>query len=279
MSYETRPSRWWTVGVVTCGVLVLVAALIAAAQLDLAWAVLAASATLPGFLVMRAETRQPRRVVASLDGLDITGHRRTQRFSWNEVRGARRRDVIGFSDVDTFLELGSGELVTLPKGTPGGAVEAWRGRVDGGLPELRLPQVWCVPPQEDAMGPVQVMSLVNLIALVALNAGLHLLDFDPLYVLAGYLVVGSVVFLALPHLSRPLLTADRDGLTIRAWRRKFIPWSQVTDVRRKDRYGPEVVVELASGEQHELLGPDEDVVRGWWRLAVPEPRTTEDRPG
>ena len=272
MSYETRPSRWWSVGVVAAAVAVLAAALAAAAQLDLAWAVVAATATLPGALLIAAEGRQPRRVAASSDGLAVTGRRHAQRFPWDQVRGARRRDLVGFPDVDTCLELGTGELVTLPGGTPGGTVEAWRERVDGGRPEPRLPQVWRVPPRDEAAGSVQVMNLVNLAALLTVTAGPQLLDLDSRYVLAGYLVVACAVFLLLPHLSRPLVTADQEGLRFRARRKKDILWSQVVDVRRKGRYDPEVVIELASGEQQEVLGPDEDVVRGWWRLAVPDDR-------
>lgn len=270
MSYETRPSRWWSVGVIVAGVAVLAAALTAAAQLDLAWAVVAVTAMLPTALLIRAEGRQPRRVLASADGLEVSGRRHAQQLTWDQVDLTRRRDLVGFSDVDTYLERADGALVRLPRGTPGGVVEAWRERVDGARPGPRLPQAWHPAPEADVTGPVQVMNLVNLVALLAGQVLLHLVDLDARYLLAVYLVVACAVFTLLPRLSRPLVTADHDGLTIRAWRRKHIPWSQVTDVRRKGRYDPEVVVELASGEQHELPGPDEDVVRGWWRLAVPE---------
>lgn len=270
MSYETRPSRWWSVGIVAAAAAVLAAALAAAAQLDLAWAVVAVTATLPGALLVRAEGQQPRRVAASSDGLEINGRRHAQQLPWEQVRGARRRDLIGFPDVDTYLELGTGELVKLPKGTPGGAVEAWRERVDGGRPEPRLPQAWRATPDDSTQGPIQLLNLVNLVTILVVNVVIRLADFSVAWLLAGYLLLGSVALLALPLLPRYVITADHDGLTIRAWRSERIPWSQVTDVRRKGRYDAEVVVELASGEQHEVLGPDEDVVRGWWRLAVPD---------
>lgn len=279
MSFETRPSRWWSVGMVAAAVAVLAAGLVAAVQLDLAWAVLAATATLPGALLLVAEGRQPRRVAALPDGLAVTGRRYAQELPWEQVRGARRRDLIGFPDVDTYLELGTGELVELPRGTPGGAVEAWRERVDGGRPESRLPQAWHATPEDSPQGPLQVLNLGNLLTLLLVNVVIRLADFSVAWLLAGYLVLGSAAFLALPLLPRGVITADHDGFTFRAWRRKHVPWSEVTDVRRKGRYDAEVVVELASGEQHELLGPDEDVVRGWWQLAVPDGPHSRLTPG
>gem|GEM_PF-5989536 len=198
---------------------------------------------------------------------------------WEQVRRVRGPRAVGFDRVDTHLELDSGELVPLPRRTPGGAVEGWRTSLAGGRPVPRLPQVWQLTPQEAQQQGSLLPNGVVLLSLAAFNVANAVLDlpFPAVLVVFG----AFLLLLAVGMSRRPArgITVDEQEFKPPGWRQKAIPWSDVQDVRRKRRYDPEVVVELTSGGQREITGPDVDVVTEWWNLAVPQGSRPEPAAG
>ena len=267
MAYERAPSRWWLVGIGAAGALLLLLTGLAVLGPDRTWAVPAVACLAPLVVLVVAEGRRPRRVTASETGVSLCSRRSTQHVGWEELRRVRTRQVIGFDHVDLHLERHTGDLLLLPRKTPGGVVEAWRRRVGGGRPDEELPQVWW---QSNEEAQTSTVLLVSYAPLLLFNVVIQLSDPPLPWFAAGYLLYLSGLMVAVAKLPRrPVLTADAHALMRRGRRHRDLPWSQVRDVRRKGRYDPQVVVELDSGEEVELVGPDEDVVRGWWRLAVP----------
>jgi hypothetical protein len=277
--HEAAPSRWWTAGAVATGGLALVATSPAVARWDGWWAGLAAVAAVAAALLTVSERRQPRRVAASPSGVQVSSRRRSCHVPWHQLRRVRGPRETGYARVDTYLELDTGELVRLPRQTPGGAVEGWRDRFHGDRPDPRLPQVWRLSP-EDAL---QQLSLVHngglLLGLAAVNLTNASLDLPAPAFLALYITVMVLMSLALTGRPARAIRVDEHGLTLPGWRDTHIPWSHVREVRRKGRYESQVVLELSPGGEREIHGPDLDVVTGWWHLAGPaggRPAGTDD---
>ncbi|WP_336921482.1 hypothetical protein [Aquipuribacter sp. SD81] len=266
-AYERAPSRWWWVGVGAAGLLVLVSAAMTVRSTDLGWVALTVAAALTGAALVVAEGRRPRRVAASEAGVELATRRSSVDLRWEELRRVRTQGAVGFDHLDLHLERDTGELLRLPRRTPGGLVEAWRHRFDGARPEDTLPQVWRLPREQvhAQLGSPFVLlalglQLPNLVGIV--------FELPFTWVVAAYLVVAGGFGLAMtrfPHAAA--YRADTHGLTRPGWRARTTAWSDVRDVRRRGRYDPETVLELTSGEEVVVLGPDLDLVHGWWRRA------------
>lgn len=273
--HEAAASRWWTIAFVSTGALAVMATVFAVLRSDGWWASLAVVLVVTVVLLAVIEGRQPRRVSASSAGVEVSSRHHAEQVPWERLRRVRGPRAVGFARLDTDLELDTGELVRLPRRTPGGVVEGWRERHQGDRPAPRLPQVWRLSPQE-------AMQQFSLLHNGGLFAGLMVMNltnasFDlplPAFVVA-YITVLWLLTLLLWRRPVRAIRVDEHGLTLPRWRHKRIQWSQVTDVRRKGRYESQVVVEVSPDGQHEILGPDVDVVTGWWHLAVPADR----RPG
>ena len=272
---EAPLSRWWLVGIVGFAAVAVVSTVVGLVRLDVGWLALAATSAVTAAALLVAEGRQPREVAASTVGVEVVSRRRTLALPWEELRRVRGRNELGFPRVDTYLERDTGGLLALPRNTSYGAVEAWRTHLGGGRPAARLPQVWRLPLGDAGQHLSILPYLVMYSALLGVNLLADLVDLSLPGYAAAYLVTLWLLTSALSRLPAQAITADEHALTLAGWRRKRIPWSQVRDVRRKGRFDPQVVVELETGDEQDIFGPDQDVVRGWWRLAAP----AGERPG
>jgi len=265
-------SRGWFVGAIVSALLVVAATASAGVLSDPGWAGLAVVGALSAVVLVVVESRRPRRVSASPAGVEVLDRRHARLVPWDRLRRVRGPRAVGFDRLDTYLELDTGELVRLPRRTPGGVVEGWRARQGGDGPVSQLPQVWRLTPEEAQQQSWLLPNGVLLLSLAAVNVANAVLDMPAPAFFGVYLA--ALLLLGIATWRRPAraIEVDEHEMAPPGWRQKPIRWSDVQDVRRKGRYEPEIVVELSSGGQREIVGPDLDVVTGWWHLAVPPER-------
>ncbi|MCQ9329894.1 PH domain-containing protein, partial [Pelistega suis] len=120
-------------------------------------------------LLVAAGLRQPRRVAASASGVRVSSRLRDRDVAWDRVRRVRRPQTLGVDRPDAYLELDTGELVQLPRRTPGGVVEGWRERHRGDRPAAGLPQTWRLTPEEMAQQSWLSRNLGVFVAVMGVN--------------------------------------------------------------------------------------------------------------
>lgn len=272
--HEVPVSRWWVAAVAVTGALAAAAAVTAVLRSDPWWAALAVVVLLMTALLVVTVLRQPRRVAASASGVQVSSRLRDRHVPWDRVRRVRRPRTLAVDRPDAYLELDTGELVQLPRRTPGGVVEGWRERHHGDRPAAGLPQTWRLTPDEVMQQSWLSRNLGLFLAVSGVNL-MNVFDLPVPAALVGFVLVVGLVSLATSRLPSAAITVDEAGLTLpRPFRRhEHLPWSQVQEVRARSRYEPEVVVELTTGETRTVVGPDVDVVREWWALAAPARRS------
>ncbi|MFC7162770.1 PH domain-containing protein [Aquipuribacter hungaricus] len=260
-------SRWWVTAVVVTGTLAVAATVVAVLSADPWWAALAVVVLAMTALLVAAGLRQPRRVAASASGVRVSSRLRDRDVAWDRVRRVRRPQTLGVDRPDAYVELDTGELVQLPRRTPGGVVEGWRERHRGDRPAAGLPQTWRLTPEEMAQQSWLSRNLGVFVAVMGVNL-VNVFDLPVPAALVGFGLMVGLVALVTSRLPSSAITVDADGMTLpRPFRRhEHLPWSQVQDVRSKGRYEPGVVVELTTGGARTVLGPDVDVVREWREL-------------
>ncbi|WP_380165080.1 hypothetical protein [Jannaschia sp. R86511] len=262
LGHDHAPGRGWLLTALVLTVLAVVAGLGASlARVPALWVLVGLLLLVAGVLVVH-EALAPRAVRGTVDGVAVRARWWRTHVPWERLRRVRLADETSWSrGRDACLDRDGGRLVRLPAGLPSGTVERWREQVGGARPAETLPQTWRQPqPDQWALvltGIAMVFNLASAVSRSDLVFGL---------LSGGILLLTAVAGVALWRRG-PQVRADLRGLTVRAVRRRHVPWSEVTEVRPADRYYRSAVVVRPDGSTRRLLSVPVDVVRHWQALA------------